>query len=109
MILRDLRFVKKRDEISRNLYLPIIGGEAWAMPDNPPPAGERILVMAIIGQAYLDALALDEDALEYFESRVYQYHLSLLGLGPDWLPAGLSRLDWDALIAVNLEGEMSHV
>jgi hypothetical protein len=109
MILRDLRFVEKRDELSGELYLPLIGGEAWGQPDNPPPTGERVLVMAIIGQAYLDALELDEDALEYFESELYQYHLALLGLGPDWLPEGLGRLDWDHLIAMGSKGEMSHV
>ncbi len=42
--------------------------------------GERALIVAIVAQGYLDALAGDTHAAAYFESNDYRHHLSLLGL-----------------------------
>ncbi len=48
--------------------------------------GERGLVAAIVGQAYLDYLDNEPGALDYFGGPVYRHHLQLLGLPGDWLP-----------------------
>ena len=53
------------------------------------PNGARALVTAIIGYAARDALDGDTGAARWFLSDGYRFYLDLLGLPPEWLPAGL--------------------
>lgn len=55
------------------------------------PTGERALVAAIIGYAARDALDGDAGAAAWLLSDGYRFYLELLGLPPEWLPAGLAR------------------
>lgn len=56
------------------------------------PTGERALVAAVIGYAARDALDGDAGAAAWLLSDGYRFYLELLGLPPEWLPAGLARL-----------------
>lgn len=97
MILRDVKYTNYRgrkediDHISKALGLP--EGDALKLneSDYPRVIGDRGLLLAIIGQAYLDALRGDDEALEYFDSDLYRHHLETLGLNTSWLPEGLTR------------------
>lgn len=51
----------------------------------------RNLVMAIIAQAYIDALRGDPIALAYFNTYWYRCHLAWCQLPLWWLPEGLER------------------
>ena len=49
-------------------------------------SGERALVVAVVAQAYVDALDGFPGARDYFDGPVYKHHLGLLGLPDDWKP-----------------------
>ncbi len=57
------------------------------------PKGERALVAAVIGYAARDALDGDAGAAAWLLSDGYRFYLELLGLPPEWLPAGVTRAD----------------
>jgi len=55
--------------------------------------GERGLIVAVMAQAYSDALLKeDRSALQYFRSQWYQQHLDLLDLPPHLIPPALRHL-----------------
>lgn len=55
--------------------------------------GETGLIAAIIHMAVIDAEAGWKDALDYFESDWYRYHLNMLNLPDTWLPDVLERIE----------------
>ena len=53
--------------------------------------GERALLVAIVARAAEDAADGDVGAAAYLLGDTYKWHLELIGLPSDYLPAGLTR------------------
>ena len=62
------------------------------------PTGERALVAAVIGYAARDALDGDAGAAAWLLSDGYRWYVELLGLPPEWLPAGVTRADLAGMV-----------
>ena len=73
-------------------------GRAFQTFQGRGPTGPRALVTAVIGQAVLDLAAGDVAAAAYFLSDGYRTYLELIGLPPDYLPAGVEAADLAALV-----------
>lgn len=97
MILRDVKYTRYGggsrdiDRLSKKLGLPEGKALETQEYDSPAVKGPRGVLLAIIGQAYLDALRGDSEALAYFDGDLYRHHLTLLEINPEWLPNGLIR------------------